>query len=612
VTGSIRAGRMTAIMGPSGSGKTTFMSVLMGKVARTAGTLKISGTLAEMKDFKKLIGYVPQEDIMIEELTVRENIRYAARTKLPNSWTNMEVDDHVDSILKALNLTHVAHKRIGGTLVRGISGGQRKRVNIGMELAAAPLSVFLDEPTSGLDSTSALDVANILLSVSRLGLTIVSVIHQPRVEIFEIFDDILMIAPGGITAYIGPTTGVQAYFESLGFIFKSHSNVADTLMDILAGRGEVRNGISESITRPSEIVAKWRERDANNVASMEVETPPVYAATAIESMRQVAKLRGASFIRQFGLSHNRSLLQQSRLFTAFIIEAFVGFLCGLIMGIASGGGEALTGMFIQPYTALGASPKYWFVGLYGLLVGLSISLAATPSGVKVFGEEKAVYLREAEAGHNIHAYYLGKNLASIYRVILSAGHFCGIYYLLAQPPIDIGIQFAIIFLNFVGTYGVGMMVSMVVKRENAPLLGVTIALIWEVLCGFGPSITDATDGGYIFLYDIGVNRWMAETQFTLWVEAYNIYDKTIAANVFGYQFGNTARNIGLMVVVCIGYRIITYLLFLANIYSGSLKIWISKITSARRASPQASSKRVEQEAFHADVEEESATVDSEK
>ncbi|KAI8611494.1 hypothetical protein BC830DRAFT_652601 [Chytriomyces sp. MP71] len=118
------------------------MSVLMGKVTRTAGTLKISRTLAGMKNFKNLIGYVPQEDIAIEELNVRETIRYAARIKLPNSWTNMEVDDRVDSILKALNLTHVADRRMRETLARGISGGHRKRVNLGMELAAAPVCIF--------------------------------------------------------------------------------------------------------------------------------------------------------------------------------------------------------------------------------------------------------------------------------------------------------------------------------------------------------------------------------------------------------------------------------------------------------------------------------------
>ncbi|KAJ3100293.1 hypothetical protein HDU96_010381, partial [Phlyctochytrium bullatum] len=196
VSGQIHSGRMTAIMGPSGAGKTTFMNVLMGKVPGITGELKINGVVEEMGRFKRLIGYVPQDDVMLQELTVREVIAHSGRCRLPRSWTSAEVESHVDNVISALGLDHVKNTQIGDAFTRGISGGQRKRVNVGMELAAVPSALFLDEPTSGLDSTSALDLAHILRATARLGLTIVSVIHQPRVEIFEAFDDVLLIAPG--------------------------------------------------------------------------------------------------------------------------------------------------------------------------------------------------------------------------------------------------------------------------------------------------------------------------------------------------------------------------------------------------------------------------------
>ncbi|KAJ3278138.1 hypothetical protein HDU79_001839, partial [Rhizoclosmatium sp. JEL0117] len=191
------------------------------------------------------------------------------------------------------SLSHVADKRIGNVLQRGISGGQRKRVNIGMELAAAPLSVFLDEPTSGLDSTAAMDAVNILHSISRLGLTIVAVVHQPRVEIFETFDDVLMIAPGGKTAYFGPVSGAKPYFESLGFYFRPTTNVADTLMDILAGRGELNDGIPETLLGVSEITAKWKVH-----ASLLTTNNTKASNSSIDSMNTLAKHRGAAIIRQ--------------------------------------------------------------------------------------------------------------------------------------------------------------------------------------------------------------------------------------------------------------------------------------------------------------------------
>ena len=217
VTGRIHDGKMTAIMGPSGAGKTTFMNVLCGKVNRTSGTLKISGKVAELQAFKKICGFVPQEDVMYRELTVRENILHSARIRAPKSWTAKQVEEHVDSVIEALNLTHVAHSLIGDGITRGVSGGQRKRVNIGMEVAATPLCIFLDEPTSGLDSTSSLEVMDMLDKISNIGMTIVAVIHQPRAEIYNKFHEVLMIAPGGRTAYLGPTRGARPYFEKLGY-----------------------------------------------------------------------------------------------------------------------------------------------------------------------------------------------------------------------------------------------------------------------------------------------------------------------------------------------------------------------------------------------------------
>lgn len=156
VTGQLSAGRTTAVMGPSGAGKTTFVTLLTGKVKRTAGSVLINGRSDELSNYKKLVGYVPQEDIMLRELSVREVLMHSARMRLPSDWKYQRIKAKVNEIISFLGMSHVMNSIIGNEEERGISGGQRKRVNIGMELVAEPSILFLDEPTSGMIFTLSL------------------------------------------------------------------------------------------------------------------------------------------------------------------------------------------------------------------------------------------------------------------------------------------------------------------------------------------------------------------------------------------------------------------------------------------------------------------------
>ena len=149
ISGSFKSGHMCAIMGPSGSGKTTLLSAIIGDAERSDGTLYINHTPNELANFKNQVGYVPQEDVMIRQLTVREILMHSAQMRLPKRLTKKEIKKKVLDTLNALGLAHVADSIIGDEDTRGISGGQRKRVNIGMELVAEPSVLFLDEPTSG-------------------------------------------------------------------------------------------------------------------------------------------------------------------------------------------------------------------------------------------------------------------------------------------------------------------------------------------------------------------------------------------------------------------------------------------------------------------------------
>ena len=260
---------MTAVMGPSGSGKTTFMTTIAGKAyyGRMTGEILINDNpnLAVYK-FKNSTGFVPQEDIMLREMTVEETLLFAAKTRLPKTMTKAEKIEIVEDVLEILDLKAIRFSRIGDENVRGISGGQRKRVNIGIELVSDPTLLFLDEPTSGLDSSSSMSICNALRKISSIGLTIVAVIHQPRYEIFELFHDVLLLAKGGRTVYQGPTEEALDYFESLGYKCPVHVNPADFLIDIISEQQAKENG---EFLSADELVSKWKTKQNEKIEENE-------------------------------------------------------------------------------------------------------------------------------------------------------------------------------------------------------------------------------------------------------------------------------------------------------------------------------------------------------
>ncbi|KAI8926163.1 hypothetical protein BC831DRAFT_457743 [Entophlyctis helioformis] len=237
VSGALRSGRTCAIMGPSGAGKTTFVTLLTGKVKRTTGHVTINGTPDELSGYKRLIGYVPQEDIMLRELTVRDILMHSARMRLPADWDYQRVKAKVLEIISFLGMSHVANSIIGDEETRGVSGGQRKRVNIGMELVAEPSILFLDEPTSGLDSSTAFEVCSNLRNIARLqGLTVAAVIHSPSPATFRQFDDFMLLGKGGRLIYMGPREDCLRYIESVGFTCPPDESPSDFFMDVATGK----------------------------------------------------------------------------------------------------------------------------------------------------------------------------------------------------------------------------------------------------------------------------------------------------------------------------------------------------------------------------------------
>ena len=201
-------GDMIALMGPSGAGKTTLLLTLNGYLPPTSGQVRINGDdlYAVYDALRGVIGYVPQDDIVHPELTVFEAVKYSARFRLPNDYSDQEINQRVEQTLRDLGLEAQQHLQIGKPEKKVLSGGQRKRVNIALELVTDPVILFLDEPTSGLAADDTTALINLLHDLTKkTGKTIIMTIHQPAKDEFEKFNLAFIMGYGGIPTYFGPT-----------------------------------------------------------------------------------------------------------------------------------------------------------------------------------------------------------------------------------------------------------------------------------------------------------------------------------------------------------------------------------------------------------------------
>lgn len=256
VSGCAEPGQVLCMMGPSGSGKTSLLNCLSGRTSYESGTITVNGKALSSNSMKKRlmaqIAYVRQADIFFTHLTVRDQLGYTAFLRLPQAWTTARKLDEVERIIKLLRLTKVADSKI-----QLLSGGEKKRVNIGTELLTDPSCLLLDEPTSGLDSTSAVALMHMLLQLARAqNKTVITSIHQPNSALFHSFDKLIMLAEGNVV-YFGTPRDSLAYLRDCKLACPDGYNAADHWMDLLVhdtaiDETTMASGASSSGEEPTE------------------------------------------------------------------------------------------------------------------------------------------------------------------------------------------------------------------------------------------------------------------------------------------------------------------------------------------------------------------------
>jgi len=257
-------GSMVALMGASGSGKTTLMNTLLDRVPYgiPEGIVRVNGVVDGLAKAANLTGFVPQDDIVHHNLTVFQNLYYHAMLRLPADKPHAEKLHLVQQVVHVLSLEKVQNVVVGNEENRGISGGQKKRVNIGMELVTMPSVLFLDEPTSGLDGAATIALARCLAMLRRSGITIICVIHQPRFAVFQLFTHLLLLGEGGGQIYSGRVEYIEGYLTSFGFKRPELENPADWMIDVacnLEKRHTPDGEADRSFECPRDLYAAWNK-----------------------------------------------------------------------------------------------------------------------------------------------------------------------------------------------------------------------------------------------------------------------------------------------------------------------------------------------------------------
>ncbi|XP_008289860.1 ATP-binding cassette sub-family G member 2 [Stegastes partitus] len=328
---------LNAILGPTGSGKSSFLDILAARKDSTglSGDVLIDGA-PQLPNFKSLSGYVVQDDVVLGTLTVRENLRFSAALRLPSSVPQSEKEARVNELIRDLGLTRVADSKVGTPLSRGISGGERKRTSIGMELIINPAVLFLDEPTTGLDASTANTVLQLLKRMSDNGKTIIFSIHQPRYSIYKLFDTLTLLVNGKLV-YHGSAPDALEYFISSGFSHEAKNNPADFFLDVINGQNGVSQDLSiEELDSPNRhieesLVEKYKQSQC--FRSMQTEQDRIFRNKRLTSRPVFHTVTyNSSFLNQLRWVLRRTFKNVMLTQQISVVQLAVNFILALVVG----------------------------------------------------------------------------------------------------------------------------------------------------------------------------------------------------------------------------------------------------------------------------------------
>ncbi|MBI4703130.1 MAG: FHA domain-containing protein [Deltaproteobacteria bacterium] len=520
-------GDMIALMGPSGAGKTTLLLALNGYLPPTTGLVRINGEdLYSIYDtLRGSIGYVPQDDLVHPELTVFEAVRYSAKFRLPPDYSAAEIDGRVMQTLTDLGLEGVAHLQIGKPERKILSGGQRKRVNIALELVTDPVILYLDEPTSGLASDDAAGLIRLLAELTKAtGKTIIMTVHQPAKDEYEKFNQAIVLGYGGVPMYFGPTRpDSYQFFSRWAELARqtggAHANIeraveqlpVDNPRDMFALITEREKPIFQALVARDpnaqrgearyQAALQWRQEYYNDAN-------PTYARMysgrrAVgtgEGQRGIPERRPA-MRGQFGLLLSRYFKTKWRDVSGTLIMCAQAPIIGVLVAVVFGGQRDEVPAWclgalreLASRVGQGASDKSIFEGLQltkdqtGAAFFLVVSAIwfGTSNAAREIVRERAIYLRERMVNLGLLSYVMSKFvLLAMFCIVQCAMLLAIVFFSLGfhGGPQAFLTELGALAVTSVSAAALGLLLSTLVTSSEAAMALTPIALIPQVVLG---------------------------------------------------------------------------------------------------------------------------------
>nr|QAA95921.1 ATP-binding cassette sub-family G member 5 [Diaphorina citri] len=508
INGFFKSGEITCIMGPSGAGKSSLMNILVGYVSQgVGGSIYTNGAERQLALFNKLSAYIMQEDLLQSHLTVYESLLVAAHLKLGNELNQDEKRAAVEEILTTLNL-----KFCQNTRVERLSGGQKKRLAVALELVNNPPIIFLDEPTTGLDIVTTNQVISLLKFLARQGRTIVCTLHQPSSTIFHMLDHVYLLAKG-FCIYQGTSHKLVPFLAKVGLVCKPTYNPADYVFEVLNKTtikvlsAEIQNGkicwSDEDFESDTLSVSKICRQET--LASI----PPVNLASTNIGKADVTF--PTSFLQQVWILFCRMMLQQGRNMTGFWIQL------GHHLGIA-----LMVGLIFQKVGNDAARP----FDNFKFLISVQVFLVYTQvmRNVMLMPFEIKILRREYfNRWYSLKSYYTALSLAVAPLIIVFTIMFASLTYACSDQPLSLS-RFLWFNINSIivalVSEAIGFCIGSVFNAANGTVVTPAVIAPMLALAVYGMGFGTAVEPYMLLLMNISFMRHsLIAFSLTLWGNA---------------------------------------------------------------------------------------------